>query len=193
MWEYLRDRCDQAGVWDADFETASYLIGAKITEDDLLVFGDRIKKISDNKFWLVGFIDYQCGTLSSQSPAHKPVFKLIEKYGLDQYKFKPPEVITPLPEHKLEVFSSMFTDEIWFTNLQMTFKNRDYAGAFDECYMWHTSKPNPPQQLWEWRQKLISWLTIKKNDKPTKDDKLRTLVEGFAKRRSKPTNNAEME
>jgi hypothetical protein len=84
LWQYLVDRCDQAGVWEVDFDSASHFVNdpTPITKQDLKALGDRIEWIRQNKIWIVDFVDYQCGQLSKKSPAHKPVFKLLEKYGL---------------------------------------------------------------------------------------------------------------
>jgi hypothetical protein len=84
LWEYLRDKCDQAGVWEIDFESASHYINdvTDIIEADLRVFGDRIEKFRNNKIWIVDFVEYQCGELSEKCAAHKPIFKLLKKYGL---------------------------------------------------------------------------------------------------------------
>lgn len=82
LWQYLVDKCDQAGVWEVDFDSASHFINDKITDEDLSVFGPRIEKFRDNKFWIVDFVDFQCGELSEKCPAHKPVFKLLKKYNL---------------------------------------------------------------------------------------------------------------
>lgn len=84
LWQFLVDKCDQAGMWEIDFDSASHFINdsTPITENDLKVFGDRVERFSNDKLWIVGFVDFQCGELSHKSPAHKPVFKLLTKYKL---------------------------------------------------------------------------------------------------------------
>jgi hypothetical protein len=84
LWQFLTDRCDQAGMWEVDFESASHFINdvTPITEEDLKVFGNRLEKFSNDKIWIVDFISFQCGDLSEKSPAHRPVFKLLKKYNL---------------------------------------------------------------------------------------------------------------
>jgi hypothetical protein len=84
LWQFLIDRCDQAGMWEIDLETVSHFINdtTNITEEDFKVFGPRLERYSDEKFWIVDFVSFQCGELSERSPAHKPIFKLLKKYNL---------------------------------------------------------------------------------------------------------------
>jgi len=82
FWMYLIHRCDHAGVWEADFEAASFHIGHEVTESDMTVFGDRVVKLPSGKWWLTTFMEFQYGSLSDASPAHKPVFISIEKNRL---------------------------------------------------------------------------------------------------------------
>ena len=84
LWQFLIDRCDQAGMWEIDFDSASHFINdvTDITEDDLKVFGSRVERYSQEKLWIVDFVSFQCGELSEKSPAHKPIFKLLKKYNL---------------------------------------------------------------------------------------------------------------
>lgn len=84
LWQFLTDRCDQAGIWEIDFESASHFINdtTPITEEDLKAFGNRVEKYDSEKLWIVDFVSFQCGELSQKCPAHKPVFKLLRKYNL---------------------------------------------------------------------------------------------------------------
>lgn len=84
LWQFLIDRCDQAGMWEIDFDSASHFINdvTPITKDDIKVFGSRVEMYSSEKLWIVDFVSFQCGELSERSPAHKPIFKLLKKYNL---------------------------------------------------------------------------------------------------------------
>ena len=35
VWIYLLGKCDHAGIWDADWELAEFIIGETITYDEL--------------------------------------------------------------------------------------------------------------------------------------------------------------
>lgn len=82
LWQYINDKCDQAGMWEANYTLATLHIGEKITEQDLDVFGSRVEKFAPGKIWIVDHVDFQSGTLSEKSPAHRPIFKLLKKYNL---------------------------------------------------------------------------------------------------------------
>lgn len=84
LWQFLIDRCDQAGMWEIDFDSASHFINdvTPITEADIKIFGTRVERYSTEKLWIVDFVSFQCGELSEKSPAHKPIFKLLKKYNL---------------------------------------------------------------------------------------------------------------
>lgn len=82
LWMYINDRCDQAGMWEANYKIATIHIGDTISESDFKHFGARVEKFAPGKMWIVDHVEFQCGTLSEKSPAHKPIFKLLIKYNL---------------------------------------------------------------------------------------------------------------
>jgi uncharacterized protein YdaU (DUF1376 family) len=65
---------------------------------------------------------------------------------------------------KKEITDGLFTDERFITDLGLAHKGKDLKKAFEECYVHHSNAPNPPENIWEWRQKLNTWLSIKKQD-----------------------------
>lgn len=65
---------------------------------------------------------------------------------------------------KIQIFGSLFEDDMFIEQLAMTHKGKDLKVAFEECYTHHSNAPNPPQEIWEWKQKLNTWLSIKKQD-----------------------------
>lgn len=66
---------------------------------------------------------------------------------------------------KLQIFEELFSDEIFVEQLAGTHRGKDIKQSFEECYTHHSNAPNPPIEVWEWKQKLNTWLTIKKYDK----------------------------
>jgi hypothetical protein len=80
FWLYICDTADAAGVWDANFGLASYVIGQKVKPSDLASFGQRILVAQSGKVKIVSFIEFQYGRLSESCPAHKPVFRVIAKH-----------------------------------------------------------------------------------------------------------------
>lgn len=83
FWEYIRDKCDLIGLWEIDFESASFHIQEEITEAEVLkFFAGKLKKIG-NKLLVVGFCHFQYGeTLNLKSPIHKKVFDTLNKHTL---------------------------------------------------------------------------------------------------------------
>ncbi len=79
---------------------------------------------------------------------------------------------------KLEIFEALFSDELYVEQLSMTHKGKDLKQAFEECYTHHGNAPNPPVELWEWKQKLNTWLTIKRNERTDKKSNLKITPEG---------------
>lgn len=85
---------------------------------------------------------------------------------------------------KNEIFEQLFTDQRFVTDLQITHKGKNINQAWNECYTHHSSGPSPPNELWEWKQKLNSWLTIKKpdnaNSKTKREQNSNALKEAIA-------------
>lgn len=82
FWFYLIHRCDNAGVWEGDFEAASFMVGSHISEKDMDHFGDRVKPLKNGKWFLTTFVEFQYGKLSTDCRAHIPVFQSIKKHNL---------------------------------------------------------------------------------------------------------------
>lgn len=91
LWNFILDNCDQAGVWEVDIETACYFIGEKIDAQAALKhFGERVRQLPNNKWWVVDFIPFQYGReiggLDNGSPIHRKVAELAIKYRLSDFK-----------------------------------------------------------------------------------------------------------
>lgn len=60
--QYVWDRCDVAGIWNADFGAMSFFVGEEISEEELCeAFKERIMKFAKDKFFIEGFIIFQYG------------------------------------------------------------------------------------------------------------------------------------
>jgi hypothetical protein len=57
-----------------------------------------------------------------------------------------------------EIFELIFTDQKLIEELAMTHPDKDFQKAFNDCYLYFSNKPNPPNTLWAWREKLIGWI-----------------------------------
>lgn len=82
LFLWLVDKCDGAGIIDADIGLASFQIGMKINDDTLALLGDRLTRLDNGKIILTKFIKFQHGELSRDCKAHNPVFKSLESNGL---------------------------------------------------------------------------------------------------------------
>jgi hypothetical protein len=73
FWIYLFCHCDNVGVWEEDFELASFIIGDIFTKDEITrVLGDKIKWFTDKKLWIVDFCEFQYGELVENNIKNKP-------------------------------------------------------------------------------------------------------------------------
>lgn len=102
-WDTLCDECDHAGVWDADFDMLSFLVGEEVTLTDCLTaFGDRLTVLDHgSKIYLQGFVEFQYGKLNPDNRVHKSVMNRLEKLGIE---IKPlaspfPVILSPLGEN----------------------------------------------------------------------------------------------
>ena len=83
FYDYINSTCDNAGFWHVDFDTASYLIGAEISEDIIKkVFRGRIMEIRPDLWFVADFIEEQYGLLDTKSNPHKSVIKILRKHDL---------------------------------------------------------------------------------------------------------------
>lgn len=85
LWDFITSKCDLAGVWEIDFDGASYHIGEPVSERDAQrFFKDHIYIINPRKWFVVDFIKFQYGEnpLNPKSPIHKKVLEILTKYSL---------------------------------------------------------------------------------------------------------------
>lgn len=68
-------------------------------------------------------------------------------------------------ELKQKIEDALFSDEIFVEDLRSAHRDKDLRQAFRECYNHHSNGPNPPREIWQWRQKLNTWLTIKPEER----------------------------
>lgn len=57
-----------------------------------------------------------------------------------------------------ETADAIFSDELFVDDLDRNHKGKDYRAAFHDCWMYH-SQGEAKFEGWEWRKKLISWLS----------------------------------
>ena len=84
LWQWLCDRCDNAGIIEPDVELASFQIGYPYPINTLSEFGERLVNLPCGKWFLPKFIDFQYGKLSTDCKAHNPIFISLEKHGIER-------------------------------------------------------------------------------------------------------------
>ena len=84
VWIYLLGKCDHAGIWDADFELAEFIIGESVTYDELPdVIKDKMQYIKgEDQYFIPSFIEFQYGELKEHSKPHMSVIKRLKEKGL---------------------------------------------------------------------------------------------------------------
>jgi len=77
FWIYLLTRCDHAGIWDADWEAAEFLIGEWVNYDELPIeITAKMQYIKgDEQYFIPSFVEFQYGILRANSKPHLSVIK----------------------------------------------------------------------------------------------------------------------
>jgi len=84
IWLYLLTRCDHAGIWDADWDLAEFMIGEWVGYEELPeVIKKKMKYIKgEDQYFIPSFIDFQYGELKENSKPHLSVIKRLTEKGL---------------------------------------------------------------------------------------------------------------
>lgn len=85
LWMYLLCECDHAGIWDVELDVAAMRLGMKLDPEKVVdKFGGAVIPVDGGAKWfLVGFVEFQYGTLNPANRVHASVLALLEKYGID--------------------------------------------------------------------------------------------------------------
>jgi hypothetical protein len=84
LWTYIFTDCNYAGIWDVDFDLASFQIGeqidAKKAEE---IFSEHIIKVDNcNKWFIKDFVKFQHGEkINGNSLFHKKICEILKKYS----------------------------------------------------------------------------------------------------------------
>jgi hypothetical protein len=83
---FIKDNCDNAGVWKPNKKLAEMMIGCPVDWDDFLnQCGERIKVIQSGYWWITRFCEFQYGTLSEACKPHIKIIETLKKYNLLGY------------------------------------------------------------------------------------------------------------
>lgn len=80
LWIYLLDTCNHAGIFKVNMKMMNFCLNDVFEKEEILkTFGDRIKVINSDKWFIPKFIEFQYGSLDVNSNPHKSVIKILEK------------------------------------------------------------------------------------------------------------------
>jgi hypothetical protein len=86
FWNYILSNCNIAGIWDSDFDLASFQIGEPIKREEVTkIFEGQILIFNDGKKWFIkDFVKFQYGEiLNEKSPVHR---KVIDSLKSERFK-----------------------------------------------------------------------------------------------------------
>ncbi len=84
-WFYLLHHCDYVGVWDADFDAADFVIGAKVDWEALKnECNGNIEVLESGKWWIIDYCKFNYGDINalSKSSLQKAVYSRLMDRGL---------------------------------------------------------------------------------------------------------------
>ena len=83
--KYIFENCDCAGVWNGNFKMASFIIGEKVSIEDLEAINKKEHQfdiLNNNNIFVSDFIKFQYGELSEKCKPHTKVISMLKHYGL---------------------------------------------------------------------------------------------------------------
>ena len=83
FWCYLVDNCDHAGLWKVNWHLVEFYFPNMKSEFKFDRFEGKLVQLSEHKWFIKKFIDFQYGMLNPENRAHNSVLLLLEKEGLD--------------------------------------------------------------------------------------------------------------
>lgn len=112
--KYIFENCDCAGVWNGNFKMASFIIGEKVSIEDLEAINKKKHQfdiLNNNNIFVSDFIKFQYGELSEKCKPHTKVISMLKHYGLYERVMKEytNSIDTPVKETR---FTKPSVDEV---------------------------------------------------------------------------------
>lgn len=85
LFLYIKDNCDCAGVYEANYLMLEFIFQKKITKEDILMINEtknQIEFLDGNKFFLTDFCSFQYGKLKQSCKPHLKVIETLKKHNL---------------------------------------------------------------------------------------------------------------
>mgnify|MGYP002379806031 CR=1 FL=1 len=85
LLRFIFDKCDAAGVWTPNWVLASAYVNDTnpCSSEDLDQLTEQIEFLPNGKVFIPEFIMFQYGKLSKDCKPHIPVYRLLQKHGID--------------------------------------------------------------------------------------------------------------
>ena len=83
--KYIFESCDCAGVWNANYRLASFVLGGKYSIENINQINSKKMQfdfLPNGDVFVIDFIKFQYGTLSENCKPHKPIIEKLKKYNL---------------------------------------------------------------------------------------------------------------
>ena len=206
FWEFIRDNCNHAGIWEVDIEAAEFYINSKLNKEDLMqIFQNHILPINGTKWFVIDFIEFQykvtINELNPDNKIHKSIICLLEKYSIietlskglgnpyEGVKDKDKDKVKDKVKEKLHLFkNSPYYDIELFK--QKISEDEKYK-AFNLDYYYEVVK------VWSEEGKMkMNWIATAKNwmlrdfkDNKAKMNKLNESTKQIIKRGFDPSSN----
>ena len=87
LWNYIKDKCDNVGIWRPNKSVLQKIITEPLSLDDFLSFlnieKERIRVLPTGRWWVKDFFIFQYGNkFSPTSPVHKGALKILVQNGI---------------------------------------------------------------------------------------------------------------
>jgi len=83
LWEYLLCTCNHAGIVTIDLELVELVLKERFKDDDISTFfSDRVLRLSEFKYFIPKFLDFQYGKLNPASKVHGSVMDALSKESI---------------------------------------------------------------------------------------------------------------
>jgi len=87
---YVLDQCDHAGIWEVDFELASYFCNGIKETEIRETFVKQYHEFDDGKRWFIkDFIEFQYRGLDESNRVHNSVITILKRHGLYKVLIRP--------------------------------------------------------------------------------------------------------
>lgn len=105
LYAFIICDCDNAGIWNPDFEVAGIYIGAKVEKVKFAqFFSGKFRELPNGQYFIPGFIKHQYpGGLQINNPAHKKIIEKLSSLGLVDSELKIKDLQRPLKGSKVKV------------------------------------------------------------------------------------------